>query len=210
MRILLVVWGLVVTCAVMNTAAQFDMAAIMKWKDAKVVHYQIVGLFRASTPVGPVQKTGGYGLVEATDRVVVEFDWDVRANAVVGQAKFTNEPSKVVSASSGKAACPPPAIKGAYEHLEVTAVVPGPGGLSLKGTRSYPAAGVSSEWPATCAQRSIAASTEQVSEVLAVTSPILALMPNGANPNLVVAPDNKSYTLKVQGWNWTYTPSIVR
>jgi hypothetical protein len=210
MRQLLVVWGLIVTFAVVSTAAQFDMAAIMKWKDAKVVHYQIVGVFRASTPLGPEKKTAGQAFVEATDKVTVEFDWDVRANAVVGQTKFTNAPTQVISANSGKANCPPPSIKGTYEHLDVKAIEPGPAGLSLKGTRAFPAAGVSSEWPATCAQQQIAASTEDVSEVLAVTSPILALMPSGANPNLIAAPDRKSYTLKVQGWNWTYTPSIVK
>jgi hypothetical protein len=210
MRILMVVSGLFVGVLTVHVAAQFDMAAIQKWGQAKVVHYQIVGAYHAQTPLAP-GKVSGYASIEVTDRVTLDFDWDVRANAVIGQAHFTNGPSKVLSANSGMAKeCPPPSVKGPYEHIEVTAVVPGPAGLALKGTRSYPDAGISSESPATCKQQPVAASKVEVSEVLAVTSPMLAFMPNGANPNLTVAADHKSYTLKVQGWNWTYTPSIVK
>lgn len=210
MRILLVVGGLLAGVCAVHAAAQFDMAAIQKWGAAKVVHYQIVGAYHAQTPLAP-GKMAPHALIEVTDRVTVEFDWDVRASALVGEARVTNAPSQVLSANSGMAKeCPPPSVKGPYEHIDVTAVVPGPAGLALKGTRSYPAAGISSEAPASCAQQQVAASKAEVSEVLAVTSPMLALMPNGANPNLAVAPDKKSYTLKVQGWNWTYTPSIVK
>jgi hypothetical protein len=210
MRKLLVVWGLVVGALTVHTAAQFDMAAIQKWGAAKVVHYQVVGAYHAQTPLAP-GRMSAYAAIEVTDRVTVEFDWDVKANAVVGDARFTNGPSKVLSANSGLAKeCPPPSVKGTYEHIDVTSVAAGPSLLTLKGTRSYPAAGISSQSPATCAQQSVAAATVEASEALVVSSPMLALMPNGANPNMTVAPDKKSYTLKVQGWNWTYTPSIVK
>lgn len=211
MRILLVVGGLLVgVYSVRAAGQQFDLAAIQKWGAAKVVHYQIVGAYHAQTPLAP-GKMAAHANIEVTDRVTVEFDWDVRASALVGEARFTNAPSKILSANPGMdKECPPPAVKGPYEHIDVTAVVPGPAGLALKGTRSYPAAGISSEAPASCAQQPVAASKAEVSEVLAVTSPMLALMPNGANPNLTVAADRKSFTLKVQGWNWTYTPSIVK
>jgi hypothetical protein len=211
MRILLVVWGLVVGVLSMHVAAQqFDMAAIQKWGQAKVVHYSIVGAYHAQTPLAP-GKVSGYASIEVTDRVTVEFDWDVRANAVVGEAHFTNAPSKILSANPGFAKeCGPPAVNGPYEHIDVTSIVPGPAGLAVKGTRSYPAAGISSQSPATCKHQPVAASKAEVSEVLAVTSPMMVLMPNGANPNLTVAADKKSYTMKVQGWNWTYTPSIVK
>lgn len=87
MRQLLGVWALVV-CVPTTQAAQFDTAAIQKWGNAKVVHYQIVGAYHAQTPLAP-GKMSAYGSIEVTDTVTLEFDWDVRANAVVGEAQFT-------------------------------------------------------------------------------------------------------------------------
>lgn len=210
MRKLLVAWGLMVAGAVVNTAAQFDMAAIQKWQAAKVVHYAVVGVFRAATPLAG--ESGGtiYALVEASDRVTIDFDFDMKTNAIVGKPVFTNAPSQVISANSGKAECSPPAVKGPYEHFELAAIEPGRDTLTLKGTRSFPDAGVSADWPATCKQRMYPAKKTEVSEVIAVTSPMLLLMPSGANPNLVVSADKKSFTLKNQGWSWTYTPTIVK
>jgi hypothetical protein len=153
---------------------------------------------------------GSYGLVEASDRVTLDFDFDVKTNAILGKPAFTNAPSQVISANSGHAECPPPALKGTYEHFDVTAIEQQRDTLTLKGTRSYPAAGISADWPATCKQKAYAPSKTEVSEVIAVTSPMLLLMPSGANPNLVVSADKKSFTLKNQGWSWTYTPSIVK
>lgn len=210
MRKLLVVWCLVVAGAVVDIAAQFDMAAIQKWQAVKVVHYQVVGVFRAATPVSAGSGASSYGFVEASDRVTLDFDWDVKSNAIVGKAAFTNAPSQVISANSGSAECPPPAVKGTYEHFELTAIEPQRDTLALKGTRSYPAAGISAEWPATCKQRMYQPSKAEVTEVIAVTSPMLLLMPSGANPNLVVSADKKSFTIKHKGWSWTYTPSIVK
>ena len=206
---LFVTWAIVVGAGVASTAAQFDMAAIQKWQAAKVVHYQVTGNYHASTPLAP--KAAGYGEVEVTDQVTLEFDWDIRGNATVGvPPRFTNGPSKVIKASSAKTNCPPPTVNGTYEHMEVSAVVPHPSGLELKGMRSYPAAGISSEWPATCKQQSFPAKQENVTEILAVVSPMMLVMPSGANPNLSVANDRKSFTVKVQGWNWTFTPTIVK
>jgi hypothetical protein len=191
------------------SAAQFDMAAVAKWQAAKVVHYQITGTFRGTTPL----QTGvasSYAEIEVIDKVTLELDWDNRGSAVVGEARFTNAPSQVVKASSAKAECPPPRVKGAYEHLEVASAGPYSGGIELKGTRSYPAADISSEWPSTCATKPVAAGQEAVTEYVAVPSPMLLVMPAGANPNLTVSADKKSFTIKGNTWSWTYTPTIVK
>jgi hypothetical protein len=148
--------------------------------------------------------------VDVTDRVTLEFDWDVRANAVIGQPRFVNSASQVAGASSVQGTCPPPTVEGTYEHLDVTAVAPHAAGLALTGARSYPAAGISSEAPATCEQKQVAAEEERVTELVTVASPMMLVMPSGANPNLSVAADRKSFTLEVKGWSWTYTPSIVK
>jgi hypothetical protein len=118
----------------------------------------------------------------------------------------------VAGTTPGKAECPPPTIEGSYEHFEVTAVVPNPAGLELKGARSYPIANLPSDWPATCAPKRVAAAQEAVTEIVPVPSPMLLVMPAGAspNPNLTVAADRKSFTMKGQAWSWTYTPTLVR
>ena len=75
MRMLLVVWGLVVAALTAQVAAQqFDMAAIQKWGQAKVVHYQIVGAYHAMTPVAP-GNPGQYAQVDVmpTDESVLGF-----------------------------------------------------------------------------------------------------------------------------------------
>jgi hypothetical protein len=187
------------------SAAQFDMAAIARWKDAKVVHYRIVGTFQGTTPIAPDVP---YGTVDATDRVTVELDWDVRASKAVGEPKVTNVATQVAKAASALATCPPPAITGSYEHFDAAATAPHPAGVELKGTRSFPAARLSSD--TTCEAKAVPARSDAVSEIVTVVSPMMLVMPAGANPNLSVAADRKSFTITNKGWSWTYTPSVVQ
>jgi hypothetical protein len=189
------------------SAQQLDMAAVAKWSAAKVVHYRITGTYKGTTPVAP---RAVYGAVEVTDRITLEVDWDIRANAVIGTPRFTNAPSTVARTTPGKADCPPPTIEGAYEHLEVTAAVAHPAGLELKGTRAYPTADIPSEWPASCTTKRALATREDVTEVVAIPSPMLLVTPGGVNRNLTVAADRKSFTLKGRTWSWTYTPTLVK
>ena len=193
--------------AVTVSAQQIDMAAMAKWQNAQVVHYRIVGAFDAAVPH---PKSGGTAEIVATDRVTVDVDWDVRRSAIVGQATFTDAASTVARTTPGAAKCPPPTLSGTYEHFSVASVGPHPSGVELKGVRKFPAAAVPYEWPATCATKSLPAFDEPVSEVVAMMSPMMLVMPNGANPNMVVAADRKSFTIKSKGWSWTYTPTIVK
>jgi hypothetical protein len=189
------------------SAQQLDMPAVAKWSAARVVRYQITGTYQGTTPIAP---RAAYGALEVTDRVTVELDWDIRANAVLGTARFTNAPSVVARTTPGKADCPPPTIEGTYEHFEVTAAVAHPAGLELKGTRSYPGADIPSQWPASCTTKRTAATREDVTEIVAIPSPMLLVTPAGANPNLTVAADRRSFTMKGQAWSWTYTPTLVK
>lgn len=73
-----------------------------------------------------------------------------------------------------------------------------------------PSAQVPSQWPSSCAPQTVPASQEAVTEIVAVMSPMMLVMPNGANPNLVVAADRQSFSIRNKGWTWTYTPTIVK
>lgn len=193
--------------AVVATAGQLDMAAMAKWQSAKIVHYRIVATFDGAVPH---PKSGGTAEIVAADRLTVDLDWDVRGSAVVGTPTFADAASTVARTTPGVAKCPPPALGGAYEHFSVTSVGPHPSGVELKGTRTFPAAQVPYEWPSTCAAKTLSAFDEPVTEVVAVMSPMMLVMPNGANPNLAVAADRKSFSIKNKGWTWTYTPTIVK
>jgi hypothetical protein len=91
---------------------QFDMAAIAKWNAVRIVHYQITGTFKGQAHISPKSE---YGLLEVTDTISLELDWDIRASAAVGPVKFTNATTQVAKTSSGRADCPPPKVAGGYE-----------------------------------------------------------------------------------------------
>jgi hypothetical protein len=187
---------------------QFDMAAIAKWNAARVVHYQMTGTFTGDVPISP---KSAYGVVEVSDTISVELDWDIRASAPVGQVKYANAPTQAGKTGPGHATnCPAPKVSPGYEYMTVTAVAPNAGNVELTGTRSYPAAAIPSEWPATCAPQQVAPSQESQKIYLAIVAPQMLVMPAGANPNLTIAADRKSFTIRTNDWAWTYTPSVVK
>ncbi|MEZ5417177.1 MAG: hypothetical protein R2708_07530 [Vicinamibacterales bacterium] len=188
-------------------ARQLDMAAVTKWQAARVVHYRIVMAFDGAAPI---PGASGYGEITARDTVTVELDWDVRGNAVVGTPSFTNAATTVVGTTPGLAKCPPPTLSGAYEHFEASSIAAHPSGVELKGVRRVPAAQVPSQWPSSCAPQAVPARQEPVSEVVAVMSPMMLVMPGGATPNMKVAADRKSFSVSNKGWTWTYTPTLVK
>jgi hypothetical protein len=190
------------------TAGQIDMAAMAKWQNAKVVHYRIVASFDGAAPL---PGSHGYGEVKVKDQVTIDLDWDVSGNAVVGTPTYTDTPTTVIGTTPGLATkCAPPTLGGVYEHFQASSIGLHPSGVELKGTRRVPAAQVPSQWPSSCAPQAVPASQEAVSEIVAVMSPMMLVMPNGANPNLVVAADRKSFAIRNKGWTWTYTPTIVK
>ena len=188
-------------------ARQIDMAAVTKWQAARVVHYRIVMSFDGTAPI---PGASGYGEIAAKDTVTVDLDWDVRGNAVVGTPTFTNAATTVVGTTPGLAKCPAPTLSGAYEHFDASSIAAHPSGVEVKGVRRVPAAQVPSQWPSGCAPQTVPARQETVSEVVAVMSPMMLVMPSGANPNMVVAADRKSFRISNKGWTWTYTPTIVK
>lgn len=206
MRYILVL--LMTLTAALPRAEQFDMAAIQKWGAARVVHYEITGAYKALTALAPGNVEG---LIDVTDGVSVSLDWDLRANAVIGQATFKNVTTKLGRLTPGHATeCKPPTLDGPFEFYTLVSIGPGPAGVNLTGTRVYPDASVITESPASCKLHSFKASKAEMVVLLPVVSPMLALMPNGVNPNLVVAADQKSFTLKNKEWSWTYVPTIVK
>ena len=73
-----------------------------------------------------------------TDRVEIDLDWDVKANAIVGEPKIVNAASEVRELRNVHSSCPPPAPNGPYDHFDVKTITTSGGALELKGIRSFP------------------------------------------------------------------------
>jgi hypothetical protein len=203
--------GVVADSGILAAGQQFDMAAAQKWGAAKVVRYQVSGVFKGATTITPGQNAQ-YAHATVGDAVTVRVDYDIRQNAIVGTPAVTNSKSSVSNLSGGSMVkCPPPVPQGDFELLDVAKVVAGPGNtVELQGTRVYPSIGLSSGWPHTCAHQTVPGKTEPVTTVLPLPSPVMLALPTNADPKFAISTDRKSFSLKVGDWTWTYTPTLVQ
>ena len=108
---------------------------IARWTAAKVVHYHMVGVYDGPAVIA-YRRTAGQATV--TDRVEIDLDWDVKANAIVGEPKIVNAASEVRELRNEHASCPPPAPAGRTDHLDVKTVTTSAGALELKGIAQLP------------------------------------------------------------------------
>ncbi len=186
-----------------------DMAVMKKWSDAKVIKYQVVGAHNSRAHV----VFGDYeGKADVTDKITLEFTWQVRGSQLIGDVKIMETKSELKNLKSDGTNCPPPTLSGDYEHFTVVkhAVTPGRA-IQLDGVRTYPAAKVSN-YPASCSMRSIPGGKENKIMQVTVIEPRLLGMPVPAgNTNMGVAADKKSFWMKAaDNWVWTYTPEVVQ
>ena len=188
-------------------AAQ-DMATAQKWASAKVVKYRVEGVHKARVPV----VLGDYeGKADVTDRLVVEFAWDVKKAKVVGPVTVVDGKSEVVNLKSDGTQCPPPQLKGDYEHFQTKSNHMVGDLIQITGTRTFPAASVSN-YPASCSMRSIPGSKQEAQLYLTGAGPealALPALPQGGP--ISIAADRKSFTLRgAENWSWTFTPTLVQ
>lgn len=184
-----------------------DMAVAQKWAGAKVIKYRVEGVHKARIPV----VLGDYeGKADVTDRVAVEFTWDVQKRKVVGAVAVTDATSEVGNLKSDGTNCPPPQLKAAYEHFQSASSAMVADLIEIKGTRSYPAASVSN-YPASCSMRAVPGGKQAaVLHVGTGMEPQVLAMPNMPGSPVTIAADRKSFTMKgAENWMWTYTPTRV-
>ena len=196
------------TGSVLAFQSGFDMAVAKKWEDAKVIRYHVVGVHQARTAV----VFGDYeGKADVTDRITVEFVWDKKTSKILGDVKVTDGKSETKNIKSDGTNCPPPTLKGEYEHFQYVRQSIGPGGqIQLSGVRSYPAANVS-QYPASCSMKPIAAGKEDKMLTLGPADPAGMAMTMPAGSPMSVSADKKSFSIKgAEQWVWTFTPSVVR
>ncbi len=185
-----------------------DMATAQKWTTAKVVRYRVEGAHNARVPV----VFGDYeGKADVTDRVIVEFTWDVNKGKVVGLVTVVDGKSELKNVKSDGTNCPPPQLKGEYEHFQSASTSMMGDLIQITGTRTFPAASVSN-YPGSCSMRAIPGSKQPALLHLGGAGPealALPVLPKGGF--ISIAADRKSFTLMgAENWAWTYTPTLVQ
>jgi hypothetical protein len=187
------------------SAAQ-DASEIARWTAAKVVHYHMAGVFDGPAVIAYRDPAGQ---ATVTDRVEIDLDWDVEANAIVGEPKIVNAASEVRELHNVHASCPPPAPHGPYDHLDVKTLAVSGGVLELKGSRSFPSITVVSGCQGVQEPRTLRPWEQDVVERMVVPSPLMLAAPAHSVPGLTVSADKASFTIKSGAWTWTYTPTLV-
>ena len=187
-------------------AQQFDMDAMTRWGNAKQVRFHIVGAYQAPTPIAFGETTGQ---ADVTDGVVVDLDWDLKANAILGTARFQNTKSVAKNPRNPDPNCPAPTPQGEYEHMDATGVRSSAGVVELVGTTSFPLIDVT-DCQGSRVKKTVAAKQAPALAYIPIPAPTMLAMPTGATGKFSVSADRKSFTVKVDGWNWTYTPSLIK
>jgi len=186
--------------------AGMDLAVLEKWSTAKIVKYRVEGVHNARVSV----VHGDYeGKADVIDRIVVEFTWDVGKEKVVGSVTLVDAVSTVKNIKSDGTNCPPPTLKGEYEHFQSTSSsLTAANQIQITGTRTFPAAMVSN-YPGSCSMRPIPGAKEEKIMWLPGMSPQVLGMPS--MDAVRVSADRKSFAVKgAENWVWTYTPSKVQ
>jgi hypothetical protein len=185
------------------------MAVAQKWSSAKVVKYRVEGVHNGREAV----VFGDYeGKADVIDRITVEFTWDAKKRSIIEPVTVIDGKSELSNIKSDGTNCPPPQLKGQYEHFQsVSNSLSSRDQIQIKGTRTYPPASVSN-YPASCSMRSIPGGKEEELLWVAGAGPEILDMPGmAAGGPISIAADGKSFSIKGAGnWVWTYTPTILQ
>ena len=189
-------------------AGGMDMAVAQKWASAKIVKYRVEGVHsgRESVVYGDYE-----GKAEVIDRLTVEFSWDVTKGKIIGPVSVADGKSQLSDIRSDGTDCPPPQLKGEYEHFQsVSNSMTSAGQIQIKGTRTYPPANVSN-YPGGCSMRAIPGGKEEAILWVAGAGPEGLGMPITKDGPISVSADRKSFSIKGAGnWVWTYTPTVLQ
>ena len=195
----------------LHSAAQYggmDMEVAQKWAAAKVVKYRVEGLHKARAGV----VFGDHeGKADVIDRMTVEFSWDMRKRKIIGPVTVKDAKSEISNIKSDGTNCPPPQLKGEYEHFQVVSNSMTSGDqIQIKGIRTFPPASVS-QYPASCSQVPIKGGKEEVLQYVGGADPQGLAMPIVKGGPVAIAADRKSFSIKgAENWVWTYTPTLVQ
>ena len=194
-------------CPALAHPQSADVSAIARWTAATVVHYRMVGIYEGPAVIAYREPAGQ---ATVTDRVEIELDWDLKANAIVGEPTIGNAATEVRDLRNTHASCPPPSPQGPYDHLDLQSVAASGGALELKGIRVFPSIKVVDGCQGVQEPGTVQPWEQEIVERMVVPSPLMLVAPAGSDQNLTVSADRASFTLKNGAWTWTYTPTLVK
>jgi hypothetical protein len=195
-----------IACGTAAHAQQADMTALTRWTAAKVVHYRMVGTFHGDAVVADDEPAAA---ATVSDRLVLEFDWDVAASKIVGEPRIENGDSTLKELRNIAPTCPAPELKGLYEYFTVKTVAGTGGPIVMSGTRSFPEAAVTAGCHGVWEKRTVPKRDADATLRLVVPAPLMVATPPGTNPGIVISEDRTSFTMKDGDWTWTYTPTLI-
>ena len=211
LTLLLVAFGALVA---QPAAGQDDLDAMVKWTEAKVVHYRIAGDF-----AGKMRILGGTHTIrhaEVTDHVEFEFDWDNQEMKLLGTPVLRNFPTKLGTIDQSPVeGCPPARIDAAPEYATVTRLTAQSVLLTVEFTQRSAAGAL--PWVHETSGGKCgdiwdqSAAGEGTFEVSLQVLPGMMLAMSAASRGFDVSKDGKTMLPKPEkGWSWVITPSIVR
>ena len=195
--------GFLFTLPPVSAQAQgMDADAMMRWADADVVRYHIVGAYQSQSYIA----SDGSGLADVTDHVVIDLTWKITESKLVGTPTFQNTKTTLSNLRDREPSCLPPVLKGEYEHYELLGITDGPAGaLELQVKTTYPLIEIAQS--CTASRKPVPAKVRTRPEELVVPSPVMLGMPVSGSNDLSISADKKSLVVKKSGWVWTFTPS---
>jgi hypothetical protein len=201
---------------VAEPAAAQDLDAMLKWTEAKVVHYRIAG-----DATGRMVLQQGVHTVRSaavTDHIEFEFDWDNQAMVILGNPVLRNTPMKFAANDATPlemGACPPARVEGVPEFASVTRVTAMSVLLEIEFKQqtaggAIPWDGGRAEGKCGDAWDPASPSTETLTVQLQLPPGMMLAMPPEQS-GYDLSKDGKSFLPKPEnGWSWVITPSIVK
>jgi hypothetical protein len=181
---------------------QMDMAAMQKWASAEMIKYHIVGVYQAATFIA----SDGAGQADVSDRVVIDLNWKMSQQTVVGTPVIQNSKSVTSKVRDREPSCLAPVLKGDYEHYELQSIKAGLAGvLTFTSSTTYPV--VDAQFRCTAGRKPVPAEVKTEAKDFSLPSPVMFGMGIPNTNELSISPDKASFIVKKDGWTWTVTPT---
>lgn len=198
---------LVAEAAALPVLAAEALGQSQQLRQARVVRYHIEGVYKHWVSITP-RDSASEGNV--SDRVTIDFDWDMHASRFVAAPKITNARTLVSGFRNLHAPCKAPVLKGEFEFFDAKEVIVEDGSRpAVVGLRTYPPAELALRCPESLVPSPAAGAQEAVKLTLAVPKRVLLALV-APDPSMSVSEDRKSITHVAGDWAWTYTPVVVK
>jgi hypothetical protein len=185
-------------------AQQMDFAAMQKWGAAERVKYHIAGVYQDATFIA----SNGAGQADVSDRVVIDLEWKLSEQTIVGTPAIQNFKSTMQKVRDREPSCLAPILKGEYEHYDLSNVKAGLAGvLTFTVTTKYPV--VEAMYMCTAGRKPVPAENKVRPEEFSLPSPTLFGMPIPNTPEFSINAAKTQFIVKKNGWTWTITPAIA-